>query len=235
MREMLKDLLTVTNGIIVQQVNCRGVMGAGLAKHVARKWPAVVLYYSEFCKKHGKGEDLLGKIQVTHITDTLEVCNVFSQLDFGREQKLYTNYEKMHEGLEALQVYLKKRKEKTGKDLQVYFPLKFGCGLAGGDWKFVRKLIGEYFPTACICNPVQELQDRHTQAEKDRFNKKKQAIQQKDMKGRVMHVDKVMDRGAVKEQQKELEKGVYFSAKPAVITEQLKEQILEDKSKELYQ
>ena len=28
------DILNVTEGIIVQQVNCKGVMGAGLAKEI---------------------------------------------------------------------------------------------------------------------------------------------------------------------------------------------------------
>ena len=35
------DILNVTEGIIVQQVNCFGVMGAGLAKQIRDKWPSV--------------------------------------------------------------------------------------------------------------------------------------------------------------------------------------------------
>lgn len=31
------DILNVTEGIIVQQVNCKGVMGAGLAKQIRDK------------------------------------------------------------------------------------------------------------------------------------------------------------------------------------------------------
>jgi O-acetyl-ADP-ribose deacetylase (regulator of RNase III) len=38
------DLLGVQRGVIVQQVNCRGAMGRGLALSIRQKWPNV---YSE--------------------------------------------------------------------------------------------------------------------------------------------------------------------------------------------
>lgn len=34
------NILNVTEGIIVQQVNCHGIMGAGLAKQIRDKWPS---------------------------------------------------------------------------------------------------------------------------------------------------------------------------------------------------
>jgi O-acetyl-ADP-ribose deacetylase (regulator of RNase III) len=40
-----KDILSVENGIICQQVNCMGVMGAGLAKKIAQKYPIVKKEY----------------------------------------------------------------------------------------------------------------------------------------------------------------------------------------------
>ena len=44
-----QDLLNSDSKYIVQQVNCQGVMGAGLAKAIADKWP--VVYDVEICKK----------------------------------------------------------------------------------------------------------------------------------------------------------------------------------------
>ena len=35
--------------IIVQQVNCRGVMGAGLAKQIATRYPDVLAMYKKYC------------------------------------------------------------------------------------------------------------------------------------------------------------------------------------------
>ena len=39
------NILNATEGIIVQQVNCMGVMGAGLAKQIRDKWPSVYNRY----------------------------------------------------------------------------------------------------------------------------------------------------------------------------------------------
>lgn len=41
------NILNVTEGIIVQQVNCMGVMGAGLAKQIKDKWPNIYNDYKE--------------------------------------------------------------------------------------------------------------------------------------------------------------------------------------------
>ena len=41
------DILNVTEGIVVQQVNCKGVMGAGLAKQIRDKLKADNKMYEE--------------------------------------------------------------------------------------------------------------------------------------------------------------------------------------------
>ena len=44
------NILNATEDIICQQVNCKGVMGAGLAKQIKEKYPEVFESYSEFYK-----------------------------------------------------------------------------------------------------------------------------------------------------------------------------------------
>jgi len=38
-----KDITTVEIGVMVSQVNCRGVMGAGVAKAIRDRWPIVYI------------------------------------------------------------------------------------------------------------------------------------------------------------------------------------------------
>ena len=40
-KTVVGDLLDATEDIIVQQVNCRSVMGSGVAKAIYTRWPEV--------------------------------------------------------------------------------------------------------------------------------------------------------------------------------------------------
>ena len=72
------DLLDITDGAICHQVNTRGVMGAGIAKLIAEKWPVVFRDYKALCDA---GLNTLGWHQKVPITDTLSVINIFGQAD----------------------------------------------------------------------------------------------------------------------------------------------------------
>ena len=135
MKLIIKDILTVEQGIIVHQVNCRGVMGAGLALYIKQKYPQVYNNYKKACAMY-KPEELLGKVQMVKITNNLVVCNLFAQLSYGRDKR-YTDYN-------AFESCLKKLAFKTDADTPIYFPYKIGCGLAGGDWETVYGLIDMY-------------------------------------------------------------------------------------------
>ncbi|WP_406590240.1 hypothetical protein [Bacillus atrophaeus] len=44
------NIIDATEDIIVQQVNCKGVMGAGLAKSILKKYPNLKSEYQSFRK-----------------------------------------------------------------------------------------------------------------------------------------------------------------------------------------
>lgn len=123
------DILAVEQGIIVHQVNCQGVMGAGIALAIRKKWPIVYDRYRKFKFK-------LGQIQVIQVKPGLWVCNLVGQDRYGRD-KCYTDYKAVREGFQKLNVWAFVR------NLPIYIPKGMGCNLAGGDWKIVCKLISE--------------------------------------------------------------------------------------------
>lgn len=126
------DILNVKQGIIVQQVNCRGVMNAGLAKQIRQAYPQVYDSYMKACSMY-KPNQLLGMIQFIRVADDLFICNFFTQLDYGTN-KVQTNYD-------AFEFALNKLAYKTSPDTPIYIPYKIGCGLAGGDWEIIKELI----------------------------------------------------------------------------------------------
>ncbi|EOO11300.1 macro domain-containing protein [Bacillus cereus] len=129
------NLLEATEQVIVQQVNCQGVMGSGLAKQIRAKHPEVYRMYQAQC--HGKRpQDLLGSIHAVYLRDENSkpedkyeyVVNIFGQLNYGRENVLYTNYEALRKGLAVL------RDDASALGISIAIPYNLGCGLANGDW-----------------------------------------------------------------------------------------------------
>lgn len=135
------NILSVTHGIIVHQVNCQGVMGAGIALQIRHKWPEVYEQYRKFKFK-------LGQIQLVKITNSLYVCNLAGQDRYGREER-YTDYDALKKGFTTLNVWA------SASNLPIYIPKFIGSANAGGDWKIVNSLILEIL-TDCevhICSP----------------------------------------------------------------------------------
>ena len=138
-----RDILTIEKGIIVHQVNCQGVMGAGLAKKIADKWPVVKEEYVKECRTGLHRVGSLGALLLVKVTPTLLVGNVFGQLSYGRD-KCHTCYWAL------ATVFHKLALQRTGP-LPLYIPHGIGCGLAGGDWRVVSALIEQELPDAVIC------------------------------------------------------------------------------------
>lgn len=131
------DLLNSKENIIVHQVNCLGVMGAGVALAIKRKYPVVYDRYMVACNMMSP-EDLLGKIQMIKVDENKYVCNMFSQLKYGKGTK-HTDYEAMNICFDKIYRYAKLN------NLTVAIPYNIGCGLGGGKWPIVLNIISKRF------------------------------------------------------------------------------------------
>jgi len=129
------SILNATENLILQQVNCRNVMGAGLAKQIYTKWPWVKTQYHVYCETRNP-YDLLGKVNSVRIGQNQWVINVFGQLNYGRQKVRYTDYEALDEAFKTISSQPK---------YSIAIPYNFGCGLANGDWNEVYKLIEKHF------------------------------------------------------------------------------------------
>lgn len=119
--------------IVCHQVNCKGVMGAGLAKQVKSKFPGVYDLYKEKCDAF-KMENL-GTVQLCSCLEEggYIIANVFSQSGYGRTG-LYTDYKALRKAFSSLREF---------DNTVIRIPYKMGCGLGGGDWKTVKQIIYE--------------------------------------------------------------------------------------------
>lgn len=139
---MKKNILTAKEGIILQGVNCQGIMGSGLALDIKTMYPKVYTEYKEFVEKFcgaNDRKDLLGKVHLAQVGPKLWVANCFTQYFYGKVKPLSGS---CHLDYNALEKCLN-----TLFSLQMNLPLhlpKIGCGLAGGDWKIVKEIIEKF-------------------------------------------------------------------------------------------
>lgn len=136
MQVLNKDILTIKRGIIVHQVNCKKVMGKGLAREIRREYPQ---HYFDYLKK----EPQLGDIIVTKINPQLFIVGIYGQDNYGYGG-CFTNYDAFQKGFLRIRELAEKEK------LSIYVPYKIGCGLAGGDWLIIKNIL-EQVPDCYCC------------------------------------------------------------------------------------
>lgn len=132
-----KDIIDVTEGMIVHQVNCRGKMGSGLAGQLRTKYPAIYKKYIELYNSYiesGETIKILGTAQIVPISEKLRIINAFTQFNYGYDGKLYTDYGAIEEVFARLKLI-------NIKKTPIYIPYKYGSGLGGGNWDLVQKVI----------------------------------------------------------------------------------------------
>lgn len=133
------DLLLSHEAVICHQVNCQSLMGSGVAKAIYTKWPEVKTEYHKFCEGK-RPRDLLGKVQIVQLHDyprgNRVVANIFGQLNCGHDKLCYTRYDALADAFDKLNALAATK--------TLAFPYGFGCGLAGGDWTQVERLMLEH-------------------------------------------------------------------------------------------
>lgn len=131
------DLLQASEEIIGHQVNCQGVMGSGVAKALRDRYGNLYPAYKQLCNQYDSHE-LLGRCQLVR-TGSKFTANLFGQLNFGRQNVLYTNYEALKQSLIIL------KEEAKRNSYSIALPYNIGCGLANGDWNVVEAMLQDVF------------------------------------------------------------------------------------------
>lgn len=122
-KTQIMDLRTVTNGLIVQGVNCQNAMGSGLARDLYEKWPLIKTAYHSI----GKQYMYLGRVQEVQVEHKVTVLNCWTQEHYGSDNKRYASPE-------AIAACLKIAFQKAASLNQTLYLPRIGCGLAGLDW-----------------------------------------------------------------------------------------------------
>lgn len=120
------------NCLIVHIVNDIGAWGKGFVLSLSKRWTQ-----PEYAYKTGWKVRKLGEFQIIQVEKNIAVINLFAQHGIKKQNSNYIpiRYEFLYSGLLKLKSLLSNR-----KDIAIHMP-KIGCGLAGGDWDTVSKII----------------------------------------------------------------------------------------------
>lgn len=146
------DLLDVTEGVIAHQVNCQGVMGAGVARAIADRYPEVRSQYWELCHRHQENpRALLGVTQLCMVPTEdggLFVANVFGQLNTGSGTQ--TDYQAVLTAVSSLVLMVGDLANGT-----LHVPYLMGCGLGGGHWPLYSLILRGVWPGPVIAHKLE--------------------------------------------------------------------------------
>ena len=136
--EIHGDLLKQPVQIIAHQTNCKGVMGAGIAKQIRSLLPPEqYARYVSLCNQNDAAF-LMGQTQMLYLPNGQMIANCFGEnIPTGKGRD--TDYNALMHSLVRVRNFAKKN------NMSVGIPGLMGCGLAGGDWNIVRDMIYKLF------------------------------------------------------------------------------------------
>lgn len=119
--------------VIVHGCNCQCVMGAGIAKQIAKVFPEAK---EEDIRSDGPSRKLkLGNISYVEVKRgplRFTVVNAYTQLYYGRGVQV--DYQAIRSAMQSVKYHF------SGK--RIGYP-KIGAGLGGGDWETIKSIIDE--------------------------------------------------------------------------------------------
>lgn len=135
-KEYIKgSILDAPQKYIAHGCNAQNRMGSGVAKVLFDVYPEVKERYHNFCSfmvNQGYRSQLIGSGDPVDCGDRT-VYNLITQEYFGYDRKLYVSYDAIFKSFEFM---------KVSGVREVAIP-KIGCGLAGGNWEIVSRIIDD--------------------------------------------------------------------------------------------
>jgi O-acetyl-ADP-ribose deacetylase (regulator of RNase III) len=118
--------------VICHVCNDVGAWGSGFVVALSRRWPEPELLYRE----HSSLE--LGEVMFATVDNELLVANMVAQHAFPTHARpVAVDYEALRTCLSVVAQFCA-----SEEDASVHMP-RIGCGIAGGDWTEVARIIGE--------------------------------------------------------------------------------------------
>ncbi len=134
------NLITLAeNGVfdvIVHGCNCFHVMGAGIAREIATRYPKMVTVDKCLSKRGDKSKlgSYTWKKVIAPTNREFVIVNAYTQYNYGRGKIRYVDYEAVR------LVFARIKQQFSGSTIG--YP-RIGAGLAGGNWAIIQQIINQ--------------------------------------------------------------------------------------------
>ena len=123
--------------VIAHLCNDIGVWGRGFVVALARRYPNAEAEYRAWSRRKADPPFVLGQVQFVEVAAQTWVANMIGQHGIGRRGPTTPiRYDAVRECLGRVRAFAQERKA------TIQMP-RIGCGLAGGDWEVVSKIVEE--------------------------------------------------------------------------------------------
>ena len=141
------------NSLIVHCCNTLGAWGAGFVIPLGKRYPKAKESYLEYIHN---GNVKLGHVDEVKVADNIYVENLIGQSFLYKKKngEIPCNYTAIQYGFMNILYKWQSKDEK----FSIHMP-RIGCGLAGGDWKIIEKIINRQFCHKGIDVFVYDLKD----------------------------------------------------------------------------
>lgn len=133
-----QNVLQVQAGIILHGCNAQGVMGAGAAAALSRKYPIIFRDYRKHLTNFNTEEQSLGSVCLSEINEDLYIASAITQLRYGNGEDHF-HYDSFDNVIKTVCLKAKEL------NLPVY-SVRIGSLRAGGDWERIEKIIQDNVP-----------------------------------------------------------------------------------------
>lgn len=135
------DITTVTDGIVCHCCNDCGIMGAGVALSIKRRWPTAFIVYRKAYEDNNNSLNL-GDVHygwAPNGRSGIVIANIVGQHSYGvMEGTVYVNYDALRKGFKDIADFA----ARSAPVPMIHYP-KLGAYRAGGDWTIIQQIINE--------------------------------------------------------------------------------------------
>ena len=127
--------------LIVHCCNTLGAWGAGFVIPLGKRYPKAKESYLNYIRNN---YPKLGQVDEVKVSDNIYVENLMGQsfLGCGENGEIPCSYTAIEEGF--LNIIHNSECSKENEKFTIHMP-RIGCGLAGGDWSVIEKIINKTF------------------------------------------------------------------------------------------
>lgn len=144
--DIVSHAMTKNYDFLIHGCNCFCVMGAGVAKVIADRWPGA----KEIDKRTIKGSiNKLGTVTLYHDVElNLSIVNAYTQFEFHNHTKRclfdYDAFQKIIDSFKRIDMLNYHMSHFSGEIHNKKFLMPMiGAGLAGGDWNRIEKILND--------------------------------------------------------------------------------------------